>query len=168
MDHFTHWPEAFSLPDITTETVSPALLSGWISCFSQKKTITTDQRHQFESQLFYCLVKLCDIQLCRTSPHFANGHVECLHRSLKAAIMCHEPASSNTGSTPSPTTFIHKDVQDSIHNLLWQDAVHCVLDLPRRGLKSLPALKKRSEVSVWQADHHESRPRQTCIHLEET
>ena len=50
-----------------------------------------NQGRQFESQLFHNLAKLCEIHLCRTSPHHsaANGLVETLHRTLKAAIMCH-------------------------------------------------------------------------------
>jgi cleavage and polyadenylation specificity factor subunit 1 len=90
-DHFTRWPEAFPIPDIRAETVSRALLSGWISHFGCPQTITTDQGRQFESQFFHSLSKMCGIHLCRTTSHHtaANGFVECLHRTLKAAIMCH-------------------------------------------------------------------------------
>jgi hypothetical protein len=67
----------------------------------------TDHGHQFESQLFHCLAKLCDIKLCMTSLHFANGHVEHLHHKLKAAIMRHEPALSDPGSIPFMPRHIH-------------------------------------------------------------
>jgi hypothetical protein len=108
VDHCTHWPETFPLPDITKKTVFYALLSSWISHFGLGGGITTDQGHQFKSQLFHCLAKLCDIKLCRTSLHFANGHVEHLHHKLKAAIMCHEPALSDPGSTPFIPRHIHR------------------------------------------------------------
>jgi len=91
VDRFTRWPEAFPIPDITAETVARALLSGWISHFRCPQTITADQGRQFELQPFHSLAKMCGIHLSRTAPHHpaANGFVEHLHRTLKAAIMCH-------------------------------------------------------------------------------
>jgi cleavage and polyadenylation specificity factor subunit 1 len=91
IDHFTCWPEAISIPDITVDTVAWALLTGWISRFGCPQTITTNQGRQFESQLFHSLAKMCGIQLSWTITHHpaANGLVECFHQTLKAAIMCH-------------------------------------------------------------------------------
>ena len=90
-NRFTRWPEAFPIPDITEETVSRALISGWIARFGCPQTITTDQGRKFESQLFHSLAKLCGIHLSRTTPQNmeANSLVERLHRTPKAAIMCH-------------------------------------------------------------------------------
>jgi len=90
VDDFTRWPEAFPIPDITAEIAACALLSGWISRFGCPQTIMTNQGRQFES-VFHSLAKMCGIHLCRMTPHHptANGLMECLHRTLKAAIMCH-------------------------------------------------------------------------------
>jgi transposase InsO family protein len=62
VDHFTRSPEVIPSPDITTVTVARALLTSWISRFGCPQT-TTDQGHQFESQLFHSLARLCGIQL---------------------------------------------------------------------------------------------------------
>jgi cleavage and polyadenylation specificity factor subunit 1 len=206
VDRFTCWPEAFPIPDITAETVSRALLSGWISCSGCPQTITADQGRQFESQLFHSLAKMCGIQLCRMTPHHpaANGVVERLHRTLKAAIMCHadekwtealplvllrirtaykEDLQSSTAEliygeplrvpgellvpaalkvktsvfiqqlrrhmdqlrpTPaachaSPATLVHKDLWDSTHVFLWQDAIRCALEPLYSGLHKVVA-----------------------------
>jgi cleavage and polyadenylation specificity factor subunit 1 len=91
VDRFTRWPEVVPIADITADTVARALLTGWISCFGCPKTITTDQGHQFKSQLFQSLAKLCGILFSGTTAHHpaANGLVERFHRTLKATIMCH-------------------------------------------------------------------------------
>jgi cleavage and polyadenylation specificity factor subunit 1 len=91
VDHFTGWPEVISVPDITVDTVARAPRTGWISRFGCQQTINTDQGHQFESQLFQTLARMCGIQLAWTTAHHpaANGLVERFHQTLKAAIMCH-------------------------------------------------------------------------------
>jgi len=199
IDRFTRWPKVFLIPDITAETVSRDLLSGWILRFGFPQTITTDQGRQFESQLFHNLAKLCRIHLCKTPPcHPAvNGLVERLHRTLKAAIMCHAgehwtealplvllgirtsykdlqsiaaeiaygeslrvtgeflvPVTPKVEASifiqklrrhmdqlqPTPAarhsstaTFIHRDLTDSTHVFLRQDAVRRALDTPYSG-----------------------------------
>ena len=89
VDRFTRWSEAIPLPDITAETVARTLLSGWITHFGCPQT-TTDQGRQLKSQLFHSLATICGIHLSRTTAFHpaANGLVERMHRSLKAAIMC--------------------------------------------------------------------------------
>jgi transposase InsO family protein len=89
VNRFTRWPEVVPIPDITPDTVVCALLTAWISRFGCPQTITTGQGRQFESQLFQSLGRLCGIQLSRTTAHqpAANGLVERLHRTLKAAII---------------------------------------------------------------------------------
>jgi hypothetical protein len=73
-------------PDILAETVSRTLLAGFLGLVVLRQSLQT-----MGANLFHILAKLCGIHLTRTSPHHpaANGHVERLHRTLKAAIMCH-------------------------------------------------------------------------------
>ena len=51
VDHFTRWPEVFSVLHITKEKVAQAFLSGLISLFGVPSTIVTDHGHQFEFKL---------------------------------------------------------------------------------------------------------------------
>ena len=93
VDRFTRWPEATPLSDITAETVARAFFHIWISRFGCPLKVTTDQGRQFEAQLFRALLQLCGAQLQHTTAYHpeANGMVERLHRTLKAALMCHQP-----------------------------------------------------------------------------
>lgn len=77
---------------MTAPTVSKALLNGWISRFGVPLTITSDLGRQFESALFRQLLKLLGVRHLRTTPYHpqTNGVVERWHRTLKAAILCHD------------------------------------------------------------------------------
>lgn len=91
VDRYTRWPEVKPLRDISADTVARAFYEMWIARFGCPQTVTTDQGRQFTSCLFKSLTDLCGIQLRHTTAYHpaANGMVERLHRTLKAAIMAH-------------------------------------------------------------------------------
>ena len=128
VDRFTRWPDSFPIPYITAEIVSRALLSGWIARFGCPQTITSDQGRQFESQLFHSLAKMCGIHLSRKTPHHpaANGFVERLHRTLKAAIMCH---ADEQGTAALPLVLLgirttyKEDLQSSAADLVYGESL---------------------------------------------
>ena len=90
VDRFTRWIEAIPMSTITTEEVAEALVNGWISRFGVPLEIITDRGHQFESDLFNKLLKLCGfLRLSTTSYHpQSNGMIERQHRTLKQMIRC--------------------------------------------------------------------------------
>lgn len=92
IDRYTRWPEAIPLMDQSAESVAKALLNGWIAKFGVPSRITTDQGRQFEANLFSELSKLLGCERWRTTSYHpqSNGIIERWHRTLKAAIKCHE------------------------------------------------------------------------------
>lgn len=89
IDRYTKWPEAVPVSDITAEVVAKAFYDNWIARFGCPLRITTDQGRQFESSLFNALMKKFGITRIRTTSYHpqANGQVERLHRTMKAALM---------------------------------------------------------------------------------
>ncbi|KAL4088886.1 hypothetical protein QTP88_023970 [Uroleucon formosanum] len=92
IDRFTRWPEAWPIDSMCAHTVASTLVTNWIARFGVPDIITTDQGRQFESGLMQALNTTFGIQHVRTSPYHpqANGLVERLHRTLKAALTAHE------------------------------------------------------------------------------
>ncbi|GFY76775.1 integrase catalytic domain-containing protein [Trichonephila inaurata madagascariensis] len=92
IDRHTRWPEVIPVSDISTEAVAKSFIANWISRFGVPAIITTDQGGQFLSRLLYSLKQMLGIQRIRTTPYHpsSDGMIECLHRTLKQVIRCHD------------------------------------------------------------------------------
>ena len=88
MDHFSRWPEAIPLSDITSATCAQALVSHWIARFGVPIDLSSDRGAQFTSQLWTSIAQLLGIELHHTTAYHpqSNGLVERFHRHLKAAL----------------------------------------------------------------------------------
>jgi transposase InsO family protein len=87
IDHFTRWPEAYPIPDQTTETVLNCL-EDFISRHGVPDRILTDQGTNFTSHLFTSFCQSFDIGKKTTTSYHpaANGQVEKLNSTLVKII----------------------------------------------------------------------------------
>ncbi|KAK3895895.1 hypothetical protein Pcinc_000503 [Petrolisthes cinctipes] len=89
IDRSTRWPEAIPMANTTSTSCASSLLSGWISRFGIPEHITSDRGTTFTSHLWTSLGQLMGTTVHHTTAYNpeANGMVERLHRTLKAALM---------------------------------------------------------------------------------
>nr|XP_012151021.1 PREDICTED: uncharacterized protein K02A2.6-like [Megachile rotundata] len=124
IDRFSRWPEAIPIKDMTAKTVAVNFCNTWITRFGAPATITTDKGSQFEGVLFKALTNLIGCKHIHTTAYHPalNGMVERWHRSLKAAIMCHE-SSNWTAVLPTVLlglrTSFKQDIQATAAEMLY-------------------------------------------------
>ena len=89
IDWSTRWPEAVPIKTANTESCVEALLNHWVARFGIPDEITSDRGTPFTSNLWTDLCQQLGIEARRTTTYNpeANGMVERLHRTLKAALM---------------------------------------------------------------------------------
>ena len=102
VDHWSRWPEAIPVKDISATTCADALVRGWIARFGIPNNLTSDRGAQFTSALWAELGKTLAIKNINTTAYHpqANGLVERFHRTLKAALMATGEAASWMGRLP--------------------------------------------------------------------
>ena len=88
IDRSTRWPEAYPIPDATSESCARSVIQ-WISRYGVPENITSDRGTPFTSQLWSSLTKLIGTKPHTTTAYHpqANGLIERFHRSLKASLM---------------------------------------------------------------------------------
>ena len=88
VDRCTRWPEAIPLSDISALTCARAFLSHWVSRHGVPSTLTSDRGRQFVSELWRKTASLLGATTNTTNSYHpqANGLVERMHRTMKAAL----------------------------------------------------------------------------------
>ena len=89
VDHSTRWPEAVPLVDSSATSCATSFLSAWVSRFGVPLHITSNRGSSFTLLLWTSLNKFLGStghQMASYNPQ-ANGIVERLHRTLKAALI---------------------------------------------------------------------------------
>ena len=83
-DYFTRWTEAYPMRSQEAITFGKKFVNEFICRFSAPLQILTDQRAQFQSQLFCEMCHLLDISKTRTSAYHpqSDGMVERFNRTL--------------------------------------------------------------------------------------
>ena len=89
IDRSTRWPEAVPMKEATAASCASAFLSAWVSRFGVPLHITSDRGSTFTSQLWTSLNGLLGSTSHLTTSYNpeANGIVERMHRTLKAALI---------------------------------------------------------------------------------
>ena len=89
VDRSTRWPEAIPMKSATADSCAAVLVSHWISRFGVPLRMTSDRGSNFTSSLWASLTKLIGTTHHLTTAYNpeANGLVERMHRTLKAALM---------------------------------------------------------------------------------
>ena len=85
INQFIHWSEVIPIVNITMETVTQAIVNGWISRFGVLSTISTDHGSYFESRLWNSLIHFLGSKCTRTTSYhpITSGLIKCFYRQLK-------------------------------------------------------------------------------------
>src|SRR5436190_5845630 len=84
MDYFSKWAEAYALPNQEASTIAEEIIKQWISRFGTPLELHSDQRRNFESNLFQKICQLLDIRKTRTTTLHpqSDGMVERMNRTI--------------------------------------------------------------------------------------
>ena len=136
VDHFTRWPEAIPLSDITALTCAKALLQHWVSRYGVPLHLVTDQGRQFTSNLWRHLMHILGTKHSMTTSYHpqANGLVERFHQTLKERLMARSQA-AGAGTWLDHLPFVLLGLRSAVR----EDSACCPADLVYGSTVRLPA-----------------------------
>ena len=88
IDRFTRWPEVIPLAQTDSASIGRAFALNWVAWFGVSADITSDRGPQFTAEIWRAMAEFLGSKIHHTTAYHpqANGLVERLHRSLKAAL----------------------------------------------------------------------------------
>jgi hypothetical protein len=168
IDRYTRWPEVVPLKSMTADDVIRALRDGWLGRFGVPTTVVCDQGRQFTSGAFKEFATNAGFQVHHTNAYHpqANGMIERLHRTLKAALMCHKSSWSVALSSVllGLRSVLKEDIGSSPAQLVYGEAVRLPGDFfvpPPKSLQPADLLVKlhshMAEMCPTPAAHHSGK-----------
>ena len=88
VDHYSHWPEAWPVPDERAETIIQTIYNGFVTRHGAPNILLTDQGKNYLSKATMQLYAWLGIDKRRTTAYHpqANGRVERFNRTLKEML----------------------------------------------------------------------------------
>jgi hypothetical protein len=152
VDHATHWPEAYPLPDRSSATVAKAF-SDFISRFGIPEAVLNDLGTEFKSELFQILLSFYGVsQLnCSVAHPQTNSVAERSHRVMKAmmTVFCDQCKSSDWDDALGHLLFAYREVPISEYGF---SPYEMLFGRHVRGPLSI------AFDSWWEAGEHEASP----------
>ena len=148
IDRTTRWPDAIPLKEATAASCASGLLT-WIGAHGIPEEITTDRGSTFTSSLWTELAESLGTSIHHTTAYNpeANGVVERLHRSLKAALM----ARCTGPSWHTQLPWVLLGLRTAPHKALGASPAEAVygkaLTIPADVFKDLNAAEKPFEIN---------------------
>ena len=83
-DYFTKWVEGYPMKEIKADKAAQLLVNEWVAHFGCPVSVNSDQRSQFESELFKKMCKILETKKKRTSSYHpqSGGMTECCNRTF--------------------------------------------------------------------------------------
>jgi hypothetical protein len=146
VDHFTRWPEAIPIPDITPKPGAKGLLTCWISHFGCFQTISIDHWRQFETTLSL------PGQTMRNCTFLNNRTTSCIQWT-SATLPPPEERVVQLQDCPPPQD--HHRVSSPLRNSQFLDMQAAVTQAPLHDVLSGPRVKGSQPIackeSLWRA-----------------
>ena len=106
IDHLTGWPEAFPIPDKSTDTIVATLINNYLPVHMCPRYILSDNGTEFKNNLMDQVLQQLGINWIFSAPYHpqSNGKLEVFHKYLKPTLKKLWKRSSKLGQIYQPST----------------------------------------------------------------